>query len=74
MVDPTLSPQLEFALDLRVSIGPTLELGQGSCGTMRNVPITGGTVHGPQISGRALSRGADWQFVEPDGLTSIDTQ
>jgi hypothetical protein len=32
MVDPTSSPQLEFILELRVNIGPTLELGHDSFG------------------------------------------
>lgn len=74
MVDPTSSPQLEFTFELRVNIGSTLELGQGSCGTRRNVPIKGGTFHGPQLSGRVLPGGADWQFVESDGLTFVDAQ
>jgi hypothetical protein len=74
MVDPTTSPQLEFTLELRVNIGPTLELGAGSLGTRRTVPITGGTVHGPKISGRVMPGGADWQCVERDGLTLVDAR
>lgn len=74
MVDPTIPPELEFTLELRVHIGPTLKLGTGSCGTKRTVPITGGTVHGPQISGRVLPGGADWQCVERDGLTLVDAR
>jgi hypothetical protein len=74
MVDPMSPPQLEFTLELRVNIGPTLELGQGSPGARRNIPITGGTFHGPLISGRVLPGGADWQLVERDGLTFVDAQ
>jgi hypothetical protein len=74
MVDPTSSPQLEFTLELRVNIGPTLELGQGLCGTRRHVPIRGGSFHGPQIAGRVMPGGADWQFVELDGLTFVDAR
>lgn len=74
MVDPIASPELEFTLELRVNIGPTLELGHGTFGTRRNVPIMGGTFHGPQISGRVLPGGADWQFVQRDGLTLVDAQ
>ena len=74
MVDPTSSPQLEFTLELRVNIGPALELGENSCGTRRNVPIMGGTFEGPQISGRILPGGADCQFVESEGLTFLDAQ
>jgi len=72
MVDTTSSPQLEFTLELRVHIGPTLELGTGSVGSRRTVPIIGGTFYGPLISGRILPGGADWQCIERDGLTLVD--
>ena len=66
-------PQIELILELRVTIGPTVELGTGSCGIRRTVPITGGTFSGA-ISGRVLPGGADWQLVEDDGLTRVDAQ
>ena len=47
MVEARVSPHLEFALELRVNIGPVLELGWGSFGLRRMVPITGGTFRGP---------------------------
>jgi hypothetical protein len=72
MVEAKLSPKLEFALELRVSVGPVLELGWGSSGLRRMVPITGGSVQGPGISGRVLPGGADWQFVDRDGLTLVE--
>ncbi len=65
-------PGLEFALELRVAIGPTLELGKSDSGIRRTVPITGGTFAGPHISGRVLPGGADWQFIGPDGVASLD--
>jgi Protein of unknown function (DUF3237) len=72
MVETRVSPHLEFALELRVNIGPVLELGWGSFGLRRMVPITGGSFRGPGISGRVLPGGADWQFVDRDGLTLVD--
>jgi hypothetical protein len=74
MVESTLPPHLEFALELRVNIGPTLELGTDSFGIRRTVPITGGTVSGPQISGRVLPGGADWQLVDRDRITFVDAR
>jgi hypothetical protein len=74
MGESQASPQLEFTLELRVDIGPVLEIGSGSFGLRRTVPITGGVFHGPEISGRVLPGGADWQFVERDGLTFVDAQ
>jgi hypothetical protein len=72
MVEARVSPHLEFTLELRVNIGPVSELGWGSFGLRRTVPITGGTFRGPGISGRILPGGADWQFVDRDGLTLVD--
>ena len=72
MVEARVSPRLEFALELRVNIGPVFELEWGSFGLRRTVPITGGTFRGPGISGRVLPGGADWQFVDRDGLTLVD--
>jgi Protein of unknown function (DUF3237) len=74
MVDPSSSPHLDFALELRVNIGPTLELGPSPFGIRRTVPITGGTFRGPRICGRVLAGGADWQLVQRDGLTFVDAQ
>jgi Protein of unknown function (DUF3237) len=67
-------PQLRFVLELNVTIGAVLDLGRGSSGTRRTVPITGGTFTGPMLSGRVLPGGADWQFVEEDGLTFVDAR
>ena len=72
MVETRVSPHLEFALELRVNIGPVLELGWGSFGLRRMVPVTGGSFRGPGISGRVLPGGTDWQFVDRDGLTLVD--
>ena len=72
MVEVRVSPRLEFALERRVSIGPVFELGWGSFRLRRTISITGGTFRGPGISGRVLPGGADWRFVDRDGLTLAD--
>ncbi len=74
MQNNLLPPQLEFALELRVSLAPMLELGSRSSGNRCSVPITGGTFRGPGIAGNVLPGGADWQFVESDGLTFVEAQ
>jgi Protein of unknown function (DUF3237) len=71
---PVAPPQLQFVLELNVAIAAVLELGTGLSGTRRTVPITGGTFTGPLLSGRVLPGGADWQFVEEDGLTFVDAR
>jgi hypothetical protein len=65
-------PRLEFAFELRADVGAAIELGSGACGIRRTVPILGGTLEGPLLSARVLPGGADWQFVEAEGLTFVD--
>lgn len=67
-------PELEFAVDLRVTIGQTMEIGTVGSSVRRVVPIAGGAFSGPRLSGRVLPGGADWQIVDPDGLTLVDAR
>lgn len=71
-MDIPAAPGLEFAFELRAEVGPTLELGPGSSGIRRTVPILGGSLDGPLLAGRIVPGGADWQFAEADGLTFVD--
>ena len=64
-------PALEFVLQARVSIAPGIELGNSSRGHRRIVPITGGSFHGPRLSGTVLDEGEDTQLLRPDGVTEI---
>jgi Protein of unknown function (DUF3237) len=73
-MDAREPPSLEFAFELRADIGPTLDLGPGSFGVRRTVPILGGCLEGPLLSARILPGGADWQFAEADGLTVVDAR
>jgi hypothetical protein len=52
-------------------LGDIIDLGHSPYGGRRVVPILGGTVSGPRLSGRILPGGADWQIVRPDGVTDI---
>ena len=70
-VDP---PRLTLAMTLRVQVGPPMELGQVPGGRRRIIPILGGTFEGPQIRGKVLAGGADWQIVRADGLAELDTR
>lgn len=67
-------PELEFALELRVEIGATVELGTSQAGIRRTVPILGGVFAGPAISGSVLPGGADWQLCTPAGLTMLEAR
>lgn len=68
------SPNLRHFCDLSVELGLAQELGEGRGGKRRIIPILGGTVQGPGISGKILNIGADWQTVFAGGLAQLDTR
>ena len=67
-------PKLTFAFELRAQVGPPTEIGQVAHGRRRIVPILGGTVRGPQLNAKVLPGGADWQMIQTDGFTELDTR
>jgi len=67
-------PELDHVCDLTVTLAPVREMGAGRAGARRIIPIVGGTVSGPKLSGRILDLGADWQTVFRDGLAELDTR
>jgi hypothetical protein len=71
---PPAPPKLSFAFELRVKVGPPLVVGPVAAGTRRIVQILGGTVDGPSIKGRVLPGGADWQIIQADGFSALDTR
>ena len=66
--------QLEFVCQLKVQLAPIKEMGTGRAGQRRIIPITGGSVSGPKISGKILNLGADWQTIFSDGVAELDTR
>ncbi len=68
------APKLEFVAELKVTVGPIVEIGKMKSGVRRMVPITGGTFSGPRMSGKVLPGGEDWQVLEDDGLTLVDAR
>ena len=67
-------PGLELVMTLRVEIAPPLELGEVGAGVRRVIPITGGTFEGPGLRGKVVAGGADWQTIQPDGFSELDTR
>ena len=64
-------PELQFAFTAFIAIGAPLEVGPVSTGRRRIIPILGGTVSGPRLTGTVLSGGADWQIVRADGTAEL---
>lgn len=65
------APSLEYAFSARVELNPPIEQGTVNGLRMRFVPISGGTVSGPKLSGKVLPGGGDWQSISQDGLTDV---
>lgn len=61
--EPKDTPQLEFALQLKVTLGETYSCGETQHGRRTVIPITGGTFEGPNIKGTILNGGADYQLA-----------
>jgi hypothetical protein len=68
------APPLSFAFEARVQVGEPLDVGDVTHGRRRIVEILGGTFEGPDIKGRVLPGGADWQMVQADGFSELDTR
>ena len=67
-------PRLTFAFEIRATVAAPTEIGQVPHGRRRIVAITGGTFEGPRIKGKILAGGADWQMIQPDGFSELDTR
>ena len=63
VIEPKETPQLEFTLQLKVTLGETYRVGETQHGERIVIPITGGTFEGPGIKGTIINGGADYQLV-----------
>lgn len=68
------TPALDHVCTLTVLLDPIRAMGPGRAGERRIIPIVGGTVDGPLLTGHILDVGADWQTIFGDGLAELDTR
>jgi hypothetical protein len=68
------APTLIYAFEVRAEVAPPIEIGRTPRGTRRVVPIIGGTFEGGELKGRILAGGADWQLIQEDGFTQLDSR
>lgn len=68
------TPTLQHVADFDVELAPVAEMGDGRGGRRRIIPIIGGRVSGPRLSGKILDVGADWQTIFSTGLAELDTR
>ena len=64
---PTETPQLEFVLQLNVTLGQPYTVGSTPHGKRMVIPITGGTFEGSLVKGTIINGGADYQLANPEG-------
>lgn len=69
---PKDTPQLEFALQLKVTLGQAFSIENTQHGRRTVIPITGGTFEGPGIKGTIINGGADYQLANAQGHTELE--
>lgn len=69
---PKNTPQLEFALQLRVTLGEAFSINNTQHGRRTVIPITGGEFEGPGLKGTILNGGADYQLNGADGRSEVE--
>ena len=72
------APEMEYVMQLNVSLGESYTAGETPRGRRTVIPITGGTFEGPRLRGTIVSGGADWQLskgnrTELEAIYSIKT-
>jgi hypothetical protein len=67
----TQAPVLRHLADFHVLVGAPMTVGDTGPGVRRVVPILGGHVAGPRLSGVICAGGADFQTIYPTGATDI---
>lgn len=69
---PKNTPELEFALQLKVTLGEAYSCGETQHGRRTIIPITGGTFEGPTIKGTIINGGADYQIANTANRTELE--
>ena len=68
------TPTLTHFCTLKVALSKPMMIGDVHAASKRVIPIRGGTVTGPEISGTILDFGADWQRVFESGVAELDAR
>jgi hypothetical protein len=63
--------ELVHIADLMATVGDPIEIGRTAAGVRRLIPITGGSATGPNLRGRILNAGADFQMERADGVAEL---
>ena len=71
-----MTPELEtkYVFTITARIGPVTSAGDIGHGVRRIIPIIGGEVHGPNVNGKVLAFGADFQIIRPNELIDLEAK
>src|SRR5215470_4323810 len=71
-----MTPELhtQYVLTVTALIGPPTTVGDIGHGMRRIVPIIGGEVRGPDVNGKVLAFGADFQVIRPNELIELEAK
>jgi Protein of unknown function (DUF3237) len=64
----------EFCFTVRAELGAPITVGDTSRGVRRFVPILGGVVEGPRLSGSIAAGGGDWQVIVSTRRIEVDAR
>jgi hypothetical protein len=67
-------PLLRHVLDAEIEVGTPIEVARTAAGERRIVPILGGRVRGPGLSGRVLAGANDYQIVRGPALLELQAR
>jgi hypothetical protein len=70
MSSPT-RPGLTHVFTIEAAISAPSSGGNTVRGERLHIPITGGTISGPKLSGTVLPGGSDWPLIRSDGTSEI---
>jgi hypothetical protein len=63
--------QLQPLMTLSLQVEPIVSAGPTPAGEVRVIPFTAGSFEGPDLRGKLLPGGTDWQRVRSDGVLEI---
>src|SRR6516162_1382747 len=71
-----MTPALEtkYVFTITALIGQVATAGDVGHGVRRIIPIIGGEVRGPDVNGKVLAFGADFQIIRPNELIDLEAR
>ena len=67
-------PHAEPVFEIEAICSAPEEMGEIDGGKARMIPITGGRVFGPRLSGTVMPGGADWSIMRPGGIATVEAR